>query len=35
MNWANEATGVNAGGPLRVQMRACWAARIAQFRRSD
>ena len=34
MTRANEVTGANAGGARRLQIRALWAARIAQFWRS-
>jgi hypothetical protein len=27
----NQITGANAGGPRRLLMGTCWAARIAQF----
>src|SRR6058998_3324180 len=30
----NKITGANAGGPRQLPIRAHWAARIAQFRRS-
>ena len=35
MRWPNRITGANAGGPRRLPMRARWAARAAQFWRSQ